>query len=266
MERLHTQEQIMPHFTSEGYDIAYESYGEGPLILAIHGFASNGQVNWLNTGWVETLTDAGYRVATIDNRGHGASEKIYDTAAYPSDEMAKDAINLIDHLGTGPAALLGYSMGARISAFACLRSQGQVACAIFGGLGSTMITGLPGSSEIAEAMRAATLDDVEHPRGRQFRLFAEHTGSDLEALANCMESSRQRITEEDVAKIDVPVLVAVGELDEEGGDPMVLASHIPQGQGYVIPKRDHMRATGDKRFKEAALEFLGNHYPAQNRA
>lgn len=65
----------MPTFTSEGYEIAFSIYGEGPTVLLVHGFASNGKVNWVDTGWVEELVEAGYRVVTIDNRGHGKSQK-----------------------------------------------------------------------------------------------------------------------------------------------------------------------------------------------
>ena len=32
---------------------------------------------------------------------------------------------------------------------------------------------------------------------------------------------------------------------------------LPQGEAFTIPKRDHMRATGDSKFKAAALDFLG---------
>ena len=51
----------MPSFLSDGIDIAYEVYGEGRPILLIHGFASSGVINWVKTGWVETLQKAGWR-------------------------------------------------------------------------------------------------------------------------------------------------------------------------------------------------------------
>jgi len=59
----------------------------------------------------------------------------------------------------------------------------------------------------------------------------------------------------------VPLLVAVGEADEMAGSPEPLAELIPGAIAYVIPKRDHMRATGDKAFKAAALDFLGTALP-----
>ena len=105
------------HFDSDGIEIAFIDEGEGDPILLIHGFASNFEVNWVGTGWVSALLRAGCRVIALDNRGHGQSEKIYDPAAYAASEMAKDARRLLDHLGIEQAAVMGYSMGARITAF-----------------------------------------------------------------------------------------------------------------------------------------------------
>jgi len=45
------------------------------------------------------------------------------------------------------------------------------------------------------------------------------------------------------------------------GSPEPLAELLPQGEAFVIPKRDHMRATGDKAFKAAAITFLGKMFP-----
>ena len=81
----------MPSFNSDGVEIAYQVAGEGPPILLIHGFASNARVNWQEPGWVRTLERDGRMVISIDNRGHGDSEKLYDPAAYSSPIMADDA-------------------------------------------------------------------------------------------------------------------------------------------------------------------------------
>ncbi len=246
----------MPTFQSEGIEIAYESHGEGPPIILVHGFASNGQVNWVDTGWVEALTEAGYRAITIDNRGHGQSEKLYEPDYYPAREMAHDVVNLIDHLELGSAVLMGYSMGARISAFAAIDAPEKVTAVIFGGLGINMIRGMSDSEEIIEGLLAPSLSEVTHKTARQFRIFADHTGSDRKALAACMASSRARISEEDVRKVSVPALVAVGSDDDVGGAPEPLAEMMEKGEALVIERRDHMRATGDPQFKAGVLAFL----------
>jgi pimeloyl-ACP methyl ester carboxylesterase len=252
----------MPMFVSEGYSLAYDTFGDGPLVLLDHGFASNGRVNWVETGWVDTLTAAGYRAAIIDNRGHGQSEKIYDPAAYAAADMALDALNLVGHLGAKRAALVGYSMGARIAAFAALAAPQTVAAAVFGGLGIKMVEGMADSDQIVEALEAPDLDAVTSRSGRAYRIFAERTGSDLKALAACMRSSRQAISAAALGQLEMPVLVAVGSDDTVGGAPEPLAALMPRGEAFRIEGRDHMRATGDKRFKAAVTGFFGRHYPA----
>ncbi len=98
-------------------------HDRGKPILLIHGFASNHRINWINPRWVETLSRDGRRVVAFDNRGHGASQKLYTPHDYRADLMARDAANLVAHLGIGRADVIGYSMGARISAF--LRWRGR---------------------------------------------------------------------------------------------------------------------------------------------
>src|SRR5271156_737939 len=107
----------MPRFTHDGVEIAFLDEGKGEPIVLVHGFASNKEVNGVAPGWVTTLSRAGRRVIALDNRGHGASTKLYDPAAYHSDLMAGDVLALIDHLGITRADVMGYSMGARIAAF-----------------------------------------------------------------------------------------------------------------------------------------------------
>lgn len=256
----------MPNYQSDGLSLAYQSFGEGLPVLCIHGFASSGKVNWIDTGWVETLTGAGYRAITLDNRGHGESEKPYDPERYYPHDMAGDAVALLDHLGIGRAAIMGYSMGARISAFMAFEHQERVACAVFGGMGMNLVNGLSDGNDIIAGLRAPTLAGLTHPTARQFRIFADHTGADREALAACMETSRQPMARADVRRIDVPVLVAVGEADEMAGPPEPLAALLPLGEAFVIPKRDHMRSTGDRAFKAAALDFLGKTFASDRQS
>ena len=251
----------MPQFQSDGLNLAYQSFGDGLPVLCIHGFASSGKVNWIETGWVDTLTQAGYRAITLDNRGHGESDKPYDPELYYPALMARDAVALLDHLGIERAVILGYSMGARISAFMAYEHEDRATCAIFGGMGMNLINGLSDGNDIIAGLLAPSLAALTHPTARQFRIFADHTGADRAALAACMETSRQPMARADVRRIAVPVLVAVGEADEMAGPPGPLAELLPRGEAFVIPKRDHMRATGDKAFKTAALEFL-NRMPA----
>ncbi|MCB1515647.1 MAG: alpha/beta hydrolase [Hyphomicrobiaceae bacterium] len=246
----------MHQFSSDGVEIAYIDEGEGPPVLLIHGFASNVQTNWVTPSWVGYLRGKGYRVIAFDNRGHGQSAKLYRLEDYGAPLMAEDARRLLDHLGIQSAHVMGYSMGARITAFLSLAHPERVQSAVFGGLGINMVRGMAGTGPIAAALEAPSIDDVTNVTARTFRAFAEQTGSDLKALAACIRSSRDPLTREDVARIGCPVLVAVGETDVVGGSAEDLAALIPGAEALVIPGRDHMKAVGDKVYKEGVARFL----------
>jgi pimeloyl-ACP methyl ester carboxylesterase len=246
----------MQTFSSSGVDIAYLDVGEGEPTLLIHGFASTAHVNWVYPGWIDTLTAAGRRVIALDNRGHGASAKLYEPAAYHTGAMAEDARALLDHLDIGLADVIGYSMGARISAFLALTHPHLVRSAVLGGLGIKLVDGVGLPETIAEALEAASLDDVTDPQGRTFRAFAQQTRSDRLALAACIRGSRNLMSRDEARQIGCPVLVAIGTKDDIAGEAEPLVELLRQGEALAIPNRDHMTAVGDKVFKAGVLDFL----------
>lgn len=246
----------MPSFKNGDVEIAYLDEGEGEPIVLVHGFASTKEVNWVQPGWVSTLNRAGRRTVALDNRGHGASSKLYDPAAYHSAAMADDVRALLDHLKIERADIMGYSMGARITAFLAVKHAYRVRSAILGGLGIHLVEGIGLPESIAEALEADSLADINDPTGQAFRAFAEQTKSDLRALAACIRGSRQTLTCEEVAAIRAPVLVAVGTRDLVAGSAQALAALIPGARALDIPNRDHMLAVGDKVYKEGVVDFL----------
>jgi pimeloyl-ACP methyl ester carboxylesterase len=247
----------MPSFSHDGVEIAFLDEGEGDPIVLVHGFASNKEVNWVFPGWVSTLTRAGRRVIALDNRGHGASTKLYDPAAYHSAIMADDVRALLDHLGLPRADVMGYSMGARNTAFLAMAKPERVRSGVLGGVGIRLVGGVGLEPDtIAHGLEAPSLTDVADPTAHTFRAFAEQTKSDLRALAACLRGSRQPLEREQLACIPVPILVAAGTNDTVAGSPAELAALIPGAQSLAIPGRDHMVAVGDKVFKAGVLEFL----------
>ncbi len=246
----------METFDSDGVEIAYLDRGEGPPTLLIHGFGSNSDVNWTSTSWVRDLNAAGRRVIALDNRGHGRSGKPHHSSAYDPAIMAEDARRLLDHLGIERADVIGYSMGARIAAYLVLAHPERVRRAVFSGLGDAMVKGLGDPEAIAAALRATSVDEVSDIGARSYRIFAEQTKSDREALAACILGSRRPLSAAEVGKIAVPVLVAVGTEDEVAGSGEGLAALIPGAESFAISGRDHMKAVGDKSHKQAVIAFL----------
>ena len=228
---------------------------DGIPVLLIHGFASTAHTNWVFPGWFKTLSDAGYRVLALDNRGHGESGKPYDVDSYSPELMASDAAAVLEDADIKAAHIFGYSMGARNTAFLALSRPDLVKSLVFGGLGMGMVDGVGDWDPIAEALLAPSLDDVTNRRGRMFRAFAEQTGSDRKALAACISKSRKLVGREDLESITQPALVGVGTTDDIAGSGAEFAALLPNGRYFAIEGRDHMLAVGDKTFKAAVLDF-----------
>jgi pimeloyl-ACP methyl ester carboxylesterase len=170
--------------------------------------------------------------------------------------MAEDAYNLLRHLKIERADVMGYSMGARIATVLAKAHPECVRRLILGGIGNNLIEGAALPQGVAEAMEAPSLDALTDPIQKMFRQFAEATKSDLKALAACSRGTRQTLSGEDLAEIDLPVLIAVGTKDEVAGDPSRLGTLFPHAQMLPIPDRDHNRAVGDPVFRRGVLEFL----------
>jgi pimeloyl-ACP methyl ester carboxylesterase len=248
----------MPSFHNGAVEISYLDEGEGEPILLVHGFASTKNVNWVYPTWVSELKKNGRRVIALDNRGHGDSSKLHDAEQYLIGTMAGDVAALMDHLRIERADIMGYSLGARMTAWLARSQPQRLRSAIFGGLGMGLIEGggLRLGETVAKALEAPSLEDVTDPVGRTFRAFADQTRSDHRALAACLRGSRRLMTRDEAAGIRVPVLIAVGTKDEIAGSAAALGKIIAGAKVLDIPNRDHMRAVGDKIYKTGVLDFL----------
>ena len=246
----------MPSFDNGAVEIAYLDEGEGDPILLVHGFASTKNVNWVYPTWVSELRKNGRRVIALDNRGHGESAKLYDPAEYSIPIMASDVVALMDHLSIPRADIMGYSLGARMTAWLGLTKPERLRSAILGGIGMAMVDGSGPGENVAAALEAPSLEEVSDPVARTFRAFADQTRSDRRALAACLRGSRGLMSRDEVTGINVPVLIAVGTTDEVAGAAHGLGDLIPGAEVLDIPNRDHMRAVGDKVYKTGVVDFL----------
>ncbi len=249
----------MAFFSHDGFGLRYETWRDGANkmpVLLIHGFASNLDVNWVGPLWVKTLTDAGYPVVAFDHRGHGKSKSSQNPDDYTPHKMASDALALLDHLGIGQAHLMGYSMGARVSAFAAIMQPHRVTSLCFGGLGLALIEGAGFWGPVHEALVTDDIASIIDPRALMFRKFADQTKSDRIALGACIEGSRINMSLGEAASITIPTLIAVGTKDDLAGSAIDLAALMPNAQDFQIEGRDHMLAVGDRTFKASYLAFL----------
>src|SRR6266508_3473091 len=103
----------MPYCDNQGVRIHYHLEGnpDGPPLVLQVGFSLSLQ-DWYEVGYVAALGGA-YRLILVDARGHGASDKPHDPAAYRDHLMAGDVLAVLDDLAIAGAHFFGYSMGAR---------------------------------------------------------------------------------------------------------------------------------------------------------
>lgn len=249
----------MTDFTTapDGVRIAYESVGEGPPVLLIHGFASDRVQNWKAPGWYDTLAEAGWRVVAMDCRGHGESDKPHEPAMYAHGLMAADAVAVMDAAGLEAPAVMGYSMGGHLGMRLLVDHGPRVGRLVIGGVGENYFKpGRFARDAIAAALEAPDRCAIPEGVGRRFRAFAEQAGKDLTALAACMRGHRDLFTAAELARATQPVLVVCGGNDDMTGAPGPLAAAFPHGRAVTVTGRDHMTTVGDKVYKNAVLDFL----------
>ena len=218
----------------------------------------------MQPGWVATLTRAGRRVIALDDRGHGAIVQALRPGRVSHQPHGRGRARAAGSSRRSIVPMcMGYSMGARITAFLALAHPARVRSAILGGLGvQAGRRRRTRRKSIAEALEAPSLDDVTDPQGRTFRAFADQTKSDRRALAACIrgiapdadarggrQASRRRCWSRSAARMTLPARRTSSQ------------QFMPGARAIDIPGRDHMLAVGDKVFKAAVLEFLESSGP-----
>lgn len=250
----------------DGIRLRWYRWGEPgaavPVVLH-HGFAANSNSNWQATGIVDRLRRAGRSVISLDARGHGRSDTPHDTERYGEARMARDLIALVDHLGLPSFDLFGYSMGAVVSLLVASQDH-RVRRLIVGGIGDGVLHSggvdlrVMDREAVVDALLTADPASIAKPGVALFRAFAEHTGSDLRALA----AQARRMHDRPIAlhAIGMPALVLAGEDDFLAANIDALAAALPAATSARVPG-GHLDAVRDPRFAETAIRFLGEPDP-----
>lgn len=107
---------------SDGAGIAYTDEGQGLPLLCLSGLTRNGS----DFDYMLPHLPPGWRVIRMDYRGRGASDWT-GAATYTVPREGKDAVELLDHLGIGRAAVLGTSRGGLIGMFLAATARDRLA-------------------------------------------------------------------------------------------------------------------------------------------
>jgi len=246
----------------DGVTLSYTDDGDGPVLVLLHGFAADTNVNYVRPGLFDLFLDEGFRVIAFDARGHGLSEKPREPEGYANDAMRHDVAALLDHLRIDSCALVGYSMGAHTSLRVAPREP-RVRALVLLGIGENAERNADGPGDgggdgAGEDRRAAmiaalTTEDPEEIEASGLRRFRVMAGNDRTPLIAYMSTpAGGEVTNLD--DIAVPVLLVVGESDVEAGDPTGLAQRL-DAQLVRVPG-DHFQANARPELHRAVLDFL----------
>jgi pimeloyl-ACP methyl ester carboxylesterase len=242
------------HFAApDGVDLAWHETGEGRALLLLHGLFSDADTNWIRFGHAAEIAARGFRVVMPDLRGHGASARPHDRAAYPPDILAKDGLALIAHLGLADYDLGGYSLGART----CVRMVAGGARPrrlIVSGMG---LEGLLHTGARSAHFKAILTGLGTHKRGSpewMAEAFLKTTGGDPQALLPLLDSFVDT-REAELRAIAMPVLVLSGAEDRDNGSAEALADLLPDAT-YVEVPGNHMSAVTKPDLGIAIADFL----------
>jgi pimeloyl-ACP methyl ester carboxylesterase len=122
-------------------EIAYETFGgpPGDPLLLVMGVGA--QMSYWHDGFCAALVERGFRVARFDNRDAGLSTHLTeagvprplqmlrrpgDAAVYRLEDMADDAVAVLDALGWKAAHVVGRSLGGMIAQTMAIRHPARV--------------------------------------------------------------------------------------------------------------------------------------------
>ncbi len=110
----------MTFFNSDNAELYYEIHGEGQAVLLIAGLASDSQ-SWQ---YILNQMSEKYQLIIYDNRGTGRA--VLQEHDFSIEDMAEDAIALLDHLGISKTHVVGHSMGGCIAQSIAVKAPDRI--------------------------------------------------------------------------------------------------------------------------------------------
>lgn len=238
----------MPWWSRYGAAGADRVRGVPSPVALVHGFATSSARTWGDNGWLDLLADSGRTTVAIDLLGHGGADKPHEPAAY-DDMEALVAARLPDE----PLDAIGFSLGARVLLTLATETPERFSRLVLLGVGANLFRS-EGSDLVLRAIEGG--GDPTNPVAHYFAGLADQPGVDRVALAACLRSPRPPLTPERLARVELPVLIIIGDKDFAGpGEP--LAEALPQAELVTLRNVDHFATPKDFGAIDAALDFLG---------
>lgn len=234
--------------TRPGGRVAYEMDGQGPLVVLVPGM---GDLRSAYRFLGPALVAQGFRVASMDLRGHGDSDATF--TSYGDAETSSDMVALIEELG-GPAVVVGNSMGSGSAVMAAAKRPELV-------LGPVLVGPFVRNGAVT-AMQRIMLRAAMAPlwaaaswKAYMPKLYAGQRPADFDEHRDRVVASLRRpgyaksfslTTRTDHAPaeaclpmVSAPTLVVMGEQDPDFPDPALEASWLAQAlHGEVVMVAD----------------------------
>ena len=258
-----------------GYEVRID--GDGPPLLLIHGFTGSG------SDWAPFLPAlrAVARTIVVDLLGHGESDSPADPARHAAERQAADLAAILRRLGLAPAAVLGYSLGARIALRMAVAEPDAVARSI-------LESPSPGIADAADRVARRAADEqlarlldsgdvgVFVQRWESLPLFAPERAMSAAARARLHDARLQNRPEglaaslrgagqgsmeplhQRLPDVTAPTLVIAGELDVAGSErARTVAAGIPGARLAIMDGVGHApHREAPDRFRSLVLDFL----------
>jgi proline iminopeptidase len=250
----------MPRLDLDDVGLHYEIDGDGPACLVLHGGLGHDHVLYRRT--LAPLAED-FRLIYLDHRGNGRSVPA-DLDTITMEQLADDAVALVDGLGIDRFVVLGHSYGGFVAQELALRHPGRVDGLILvdttpGQLGSTESPddeqGPPPPPEMLEAMSVLPASDEEYgARVESLLPFYLHR-RDPSDVVPLMEGSVHRLgpmlrgfmvlsswsSVDRLHEITAPTLLIVGRYDYFTSFPQSyrIARRIPGAEVVVLEESGH---------------------------
>jgi 3-oxoadipate enol-lactonase len=264
----------VPYLDRDGALLYYEDVGTGPPMITTHGMSENGTY-WSLPGVTARLA-LGFRVVSLDMRGHGRSRTVKGPDGFDVETMGDDLDALADHLRIDRFHLLTHATGGMVGVrYAMTRSDRLLSLVLSDATSATVVGDLAGYEPLAAARESRTWEQEWEERRRNpgpffFRIDANPDAERVWHLARlCFELGDLKINArflrsffndtdpkvDGLRAIRCPTLVLIGEYDKVLMKPSrLMAEEIPGARLVILPGVGHMTALEDPEGTITALE------------
>ena len=244
------------------------SPAENRPVVLLHGFASSSELNWVKSGWIRSLTEAGRKVLAVDLPGHGTSPAPEDLDAYTPSRMRADLLQLLVDQGiTNLSAddpvsgidLVGYSLGARL-AWEFGGTQPQLV--------NRLVLGGPASIDplaafdldAAQQFLADGSSIADEATADLLRMAQTVESNDMFSLMSMIQAIKTEPFSPEQMIPSMPALLVAGDGDAlattMGRLTELLGTRNTEKSVLWLAGRDHANAVTSREFKNAAVAFL----------